>query len=105
MFGGVKLIKNAAPDEYWYSDYGIGFDARGQYSLPDGSVGKKVIIFWFDMSSFVKIDNKGKDILILGKRPTQRLNHSLAAETQYSINFTKPGLNFFFFLKPVLYWE
>ena len=39
------------------------FDNRGQYSLPDGSVGKNVIIFWFDMSSPVHIDNKGKDIL------------------------------------------
>ena len=33
------------------------------------------------MSSSVHVDNKGKDILILGKGPTQRLNeHSLTAE-------------------------
>ena len=47
------------------------------------------------MSSSVHTDNKGKDILILGKGPTQRLNHMLAAETQYSINFLRPGLKFF----------
>ena len=44
------------------------------------------------------IDKKGKDILILGKRPTQGLNHTLTAETRYSINFTRPGINFCFSL-------
>ena len=35
-------------------------------------------------------DNKKKDILILGKCPTQGLGkHSLCAEKMYSINFTK----------------
>ena len=46
------------------------------------------------MRSSVHIDNKGKDILILGKGPTQGLKHMLAAETQYSINFTRPGIKF-----------
>ena len=33
------------------------------------------------MSSSVHVDDKGKDILILGKGPTQRLGeHSLSAE-------------------------
>ena len=41
------------------------------------------------MNSSIHIDNKGKDILILGKRPTQGLGeHSLTAEKMYSINFT-----------------
>ena len=43
------------------------------------------------MSSSVHIDNKRNDILILGKGPTQALNHTLAAEAQYWINFTSPG--------------
>ena len=51
------------------------FNTHGQYSLPEGSVGKNVIIFGVDMSSSVHIDNTGKDILILGKGPTQGLNH------------------------------
>ena len=46
------------------------------------------------MSSSVHIDNKGKNILILGKGPTQGLNHTLTAETQYSVNFTRPGIKF-----------
>ena len=40
------------------------------------------------MSSSAHIDNKKKDILILGKGPTQRLEHTLTAEKMYSINFT-----------------
>ena len=42
------------------------------------------------MSSSTKIDNEGKDILILGKGPTQTLGeHSLSVEKIYLINFTK----------------
>ena len=35
------------------------------------NMGKNVIIFGVDMSASVHIDNKGTDILILGKGPTQ----------------------------------
>ena len=34
---------------------------------------RNVIIFRVDMSSSVHVDNKGKEILILGKGPTQGL--------------------------------
>ena len=40
------------------------------------------------MSSSAHVDNKKKDILILGKGPTQDLEHALTAEKMYSINFT-----------------
>ena len=41
------------------------------------------------MSSFPHINNKGKDILVLGRGPTQGLGeNSLTAEKMYSINFT-----------------
>ena len=46
------------------------------------------------MSSSVHIGNKEKDILILGKGPTQRSNDAtLTAEIQYSINFTRLNIN------------
>ena len=48
------------------------------------------------MSSSTKIDNKKKDILILGKGPTQGLEYILIVEKMYSINFTVTGKNFFF---------
>ena len=41
------------------------------------------------MRSSPHVDNKGKDILMLGIGPTQGLEeHSLTAEKMYSINFT-----------------
>ena len=40
------------------------------------------------MSSFAHIDNKKKNILVLGEGPTQGLEHTLTAEKLYSINFT-----------------
>lgn len=42
------------------------------------------------MSSSVHIDSKKKDILILGKDPTNGLDdNALDAEKEYSLNFTK----------------
>ena len=40
------------------------------------------------MSFSSHIDNKKKDILVLGKGPTQGLEHTLTTEKINSINFT-----------------
>ena len=49
---------------------------------------KNVTIFGADMSSSVHVDNKGKDILILGKDPTQGLDDAaLSAEAQIYLIF------------------
>ena len=40
------------------------------------------------MSSSAHVDNKKKDILVFGNRPTQGLSHTLTAEKMYSISFT-----------------
>ena len=89
LFGAVSITKNADTDKNKYSGYGIGFNRTGVYLLPYGSFGRNIVIFGVDMSSSVHVDNKGKDILILGKGPTQGLGeHSLTAEKMYSINFT-----------------
>ena len=95
LFGSVKWTTNADLYKYKCTGYGIGFDSRGEYSLPDSSVGKNVIIFRVDMSSSVHIANKGKDTLILGKEPTQGLYSTIfAAEAKYLINFTQSGKRF-----------
>ena len=89
LFGSVKLTKNADPDKYKYSGYSIGFNSRSEFSFIDGSVGENVIIYGADMSSSAHIDNKNKDILILGEEPTQGLDDTtLTAETKDPINFT-----------------
>ena len=56
---------------------------------------ESIIIFGADMSSSVHVDNKGKDILILGEGPTQGLDDTtLTAEAKYPINFTQSGKRF-----------
>ena len=65
------ITKNAIPDKYSCSGYGIEFNTRGYHSLSDDGIGKSVIIFGINLSSSVHIDNKRKDILVLGKGPTQ----------------------------------
>ena len=89
LFGGVKLAKNVDLDKYVYIGYGIGFDLHSKFLLPDAGVGKNVITFGVNMCSPMYIDNNKKDILILGKGPTQGLNDTtLTAKAQYSINFS-----------------
>ena len=88
LFGAVSLTKNADIDKYGYSGYGIRFDRKTVFSFPSGGFTQNVIIFGVDMSSSAYIDNKKKYILILGKGPTQGLEHTLTAEKMYSINFT-----------------
>ena len=88
------MPKNADIDKYKYSGYGIGFNRHGSFSFPGTGLGKNVIIFGVDMSSSTKIDNRKKYILILGKTPTQGLEHTLSAEKMYSINFTEHNKKF-----------
>ena len=75
-------------EKYGYSVYGIGFDRRSRFSFPVGGFGQNVLIFGVDRFSSVRIDNKKKGILVLGKGPTQGLDHTITAEKMYSINFT-----------------
>ena len=44
------------------------------FSHPSGGFGNNVIIFEVDIHSPAHIDNKKKDILVLGERPTQGLD-------------------------------
>ena len=95
LFGAVKIAKNTDVNKYKYSGFGIGFDGKGVFSHPTGGFGNNTIIFGVYMNSSVHIDNKGRDILILGSGPTQGLcEHSLAAEKMYSINFSATGRRF-----------
>ena len=95
LFGAVTLTKNAGIEKYKYSGFGIGFHRRSSFSFPGGGFGEKVLIFGVDMSSTVNINNKGKNILVLGKRPTQGLESTLTAEKMYSISFTLTKKKFF----------
>ena len=72
LFGGVSLTKRADINKYKYSGSRIGFDS--------GGTGRNVIIFGLDMNLSTKIDNRKIYILVLGKGPTQGLEHTLSAE-------------------------
>ena len=48
------------------------------------------------MSSSTKIDNRKKDILILGKGPTQGLERTPSVEKMYSISFIERNKIFLF---------
>ena len=50
------------------------------------------------MNSSTKIDNRKKETLILGKGPTQGLEHTMCAEKMYSIKFSKGDTRFCFSL-------
>ena len=82
LFGAVKLTKNTDIDKYKYSGYGIGFDSRGICSFPSGGFGQNVIIFGAYMSACIYVDNKKKDILIIGEGPTQGLDDTTLTARQ-----------------------
>ena len=86
--GAVTLTKNTDIEKYKHSGYGIGYDRRSGFSFPCGGFDQNVINFGADMSSSIHIDNKKKDILVLGRGPPQGLESTLTAEKMYSINFT-----------------
>ena len=103
LFSAVTLTKNADIDKYGYYGYGIGFDRRSNFSFPGGEFGQNILIFGIDMSFSAHIDIKKKDILVLGKGPTQGLEHILTAEKMYLINFAVTKKKFCF--KFALQWS
>ena len=94
FFGAVTLTKNADINKSGYFGYGIGFDRRTSFFFPRGRFGQNVLVFGTDMSSSAHIDNRKKDIFVLGKRATQGLEHTLTAEKMYLINFTVTKIKF-----------
>ena len=95
LLGSVKLTKNADPDKCKHKNYEIGFDYSSEFLFADGSMGRNVIIFGADMSSYVHVNNKNKDILILCEGPKQRLDDTtLTAGAKYPVNFTQPSERF-----------
>ena len=77
-------------DKHKYSSYSIGFDRKRKFLVGNG-FGRNCIVFGVDMNSSMHVNDKKKDILILGEGPMQRLDDttSLTAEKSYSINFSE----------------
>ena len=73
------MTKSSDIDKYGNTCYGIAFDRKPSFSFPGGGFGSNVIIFGVRMTS-AHVDHKKKDISIVGKDPTQGLEHILTAE-------------------------
>ena len=58
-------------EKYFYSGYGIRFDSRSFFSIPNFDGGENAVIVRVENSSSVLIDNKKKDILALNKTPSK----------------------------------
>ena len=96
----MKLTKNADPDKYGCNGYGIGLDARSQFSLPHSSSGKNVSIFGIKNSSSVHVDNNEKNMSVLGQGLTKWLDDiRITAEAKNSISFAESGV------KSTLLWK
>ena len=87
LFGAVTLTKNADIDNM--DILVIEWDLiEVEFFHFQVWICSKCINFRSRYEFFCNIDNKKKDILLLGIGPTQGLEHTLTAEKMYSINFT-----------------
>ena len=97
LFGAVKITKNLKINTY--SGYGIAFDSGGSFLHPSGGYGKNVIIFGADLTISVHANNRGNNILVLGKEFIQEIHGTITCEEKmYSTNFTVTNKNFCFSL-------
>ena len=92
------MTKNADPDSYSCSRYGIGFNARGRSSLSEGSgFGENVIIFGVDSSSSVHAGNRRNDVLILRKSPKNGVGDTTIKVFTTNENFSHYSVSSSFF--------
>ena len=70
LFGATKItnrdVVHGESQKYRYSGCSIAFDDTSQYTHPDGSIGRNVVIFGVDISNSKHTNNEGKNILVLG---------------------------------------
>ena len=70
------------------------FDSKGIF-LHSNGLGRNAIIFRADMSSSTHIDNKKRNILVLGRDFIQGIDGTtIYAEKMYSIKFSEVGVRF-----------
>ena len=70
LFGAVILRKNFDIYKYKYFGNGVGFERKETFSVGNG-FGRNY--FGADMSSFLHVDDKKRDILVLGVGPIRGL--------------------------------
>ena len=66
LFGGVKIIKNAADtSKHKYEEYGICFDEGGMFSMVNINNGRNVLIFGIHGNLVIHPNNKANNIFIM----------------------------------------
>ena len=92
FFGATKVTKpgdTKDPDKYIYSGYGLGFDSAGEFIHPQSGTARNIIILGADSSNSVHAANKTRNILILGRGLTQKVNNTaIYAKKMYLPNFS-----------------
>ena len=89
LFGAVKLTQNADVYKCKYFGYCTGFDGKGVFSHPTGSLGNNAIIFGVYMSSFIYIENKKRHFNSWRSSNTRiRRAFINCKKEMYSVNFS-----------------
>ena len=89
------MTKNADTDKYKYQGHGIRFELSGIFTHPNGGDGKNVVVFGVDMANSKNVNNKTKDVLVLGHGLIQKIDDAtIYAEKMYSPNLTGASKTF-----------
>ena len=91
MFGAIEITNttNSDTDKWQYSGYGIGLGSKGNFTHPDGGIGRNVIIFGADLSNSAHTTNQTQSVSVLGRDLIQKINDTpIYAEKIHSLNFT-----------------
>ena len=96
LFGGIKIIKNAADtSKHKYEGYGICFDEGGTFSKGGINNGRNVLIFGVHENSLVHANNKANNVYVMDNFIVQGISDTtFYAGKLYSQNFTAANKKF-----------
>ena len=92
MFGAANIIKKSDKEKYVYSNHGIEFDRKGEWSFGN-DYAKNVVVFEVDNILSSHTDNLKNDFIILGDGLTFGINERFGA-SEKKIKFSKAKTNF-----------
>ena len=92
LFGAANIIKKSDKEKYVYSNHGIEFDGKGEWSFGN-DYAKNVVVFEVDNILSSHTDNLKNDFIILGDGLTFGINERFGA-SEKKIKFSKAKTNF-----------
>ena len=101
LFGAVNIIKDDENNSHYkYSDYGICFDGKSDFTYGNITSGRNVIILGVDVSFDSKSCVRSNDIYVLGHNSfiqgfnKDGIGHQINTIKLYKTNFTERGKKF-----------